>query len=351
MSDFKIVLYAVPYSKNINSGPMVRISSIKKEIEKHDKSLIIIGDGLSKIKLAIQMKSNNILYIESSTNRIKFADFISLLLLKLKSKKVIVYIRDVYVELFPEEYVGSRNKVTAFFNKWTNKFYGLIATDFAFPTYEMGDVFFKKNNIRKRTMIELPPACDDVVTKANEAVSTKRLDNIKLIYIGGINYRYSGIENFINLIINSPDNYRFYIVTYDSSINNYLSKLNTSQLEKVQLLSMNKEQVADFIQKENVTYMFHSRPINEYDSLTYPIKFFDALTWNLPTLTAKNFPVVKILGNSYPLYVEVDNPENICKIIASNNNNYYSTLCEIEKIAIENRYQYRVQAILKPDVL
>ena len=343
----KIITYAVPYKKNINSGPMVRVTAINNAFKELGMSIIIVGSGLLKFREAIKAKKSDILYIESSTNRIKLFDLFSLLILKYKSEKTIVYIRDVYVELFPEEYATFSKKITTFFNKLTNKFYASISNAFAFPTIEMSKVFFDKNHIKKRDVIELPPACDINIEPASNVISKNRLKQIKIIYIGGIGYKYSGIENFINLVQNSPDDYKFYIVTYDTTINNYLNKLSSKDNKKVTLLSMNKNEIAEFIKNKSITYMFHCRPINEYDNLTYPIKFFDSLTWNLPILTAKNLPIVKILGEDYPLYVRVEDPEHICEVISRNKPNYFKTLKNIEKIASQNRYKDRILHLFK----
>ena len=59
-------------------------------------------------------------YVESATNRIALLDFLCLLLLRLRSKKVIVFIRDVYIEMFPEQYANPRAKITLIVNKLSN---------------------------------------------------------------------------------------------------------------------------------------------------------------------------------------------------------------------------------------
>ncbi|ALO35120.1 hypothetical protein CMT41_10615 [Colwellia sp. MT41] len=344
----KITSYSVPYSKNITTGPLVRVNGINKEIAQIKSSNIIFADGFNKFKQSLSAKVTDLLYIESSTNRISLFDLISLLILKRKSKRVVVYIRDVYVELFPEEYKTFRKRVTVFFNQLTIKFYAYIATDFAFPTNEMGIVFFSKNKLKVINSFELPPACDIECQKATQDVANERLKAIKIMYLGGINYKYSGINNFINLVEYSPKEYLFYIVTYDKEIFNYLDSLSTSSRKKVTIHTLDKVGVDKFIKENNITYMFHSRPINEYDNLTYPIKFFDALTWNLPLLTAKNEPVVKVLGANYPLYVDVTNPAEIVKTITQNKPHYFTTLQQIESIALSNRYDNRVGTLIEP---
>ncbi len=343
----RTLFFAVPYSKNISSGPIVRVTSFMEAFNRYDNAEVIFGLGSYKLIKSIKAKKCDLLYVESSTNRVGLLDILSLLILRSKTKTLVVYIRDVYVEMFPEDYVSLRKAITKIINRLSNKFYGCIANKFAFPTKDMGGIFFVKNNLQERGCIELPPACDKKYQIASLEVSKKRNEVIKIIYIGGFDYKYSGIENFFALVKKSPQSFRFFIVTNDSYVRVLLGQLSMIDRKKIEVLSMNKHQLDSFIKVNNITFMYHCRPLNDYDGLTYPIKFFDALTWNLPILTSPHEPIKKILGNDYPFYVDVNDPLGICKIIVKNINNYFHTLKFLEKVAEKNGYDHRLTHLIK----
>ena len=132
------ILYVVPDLTKVSGGPRTRISMFKQVFIKNNG--IVIEKG-KKLRLSIIPREIDLVYVESATNRIGFIDVICLFFLKIYSKKVVVFIRDIYIELFPEEYTSPRKRVTLIVNKLSNFYLTLIATSLVFPTEEMGKVF------------------------------------------------------------------------------------------------------------------------------------------------------------------------------------------------------------------
>src|SRR5690606_39270483 len=123
------ILYVVPDLKKVTGGPRTRVSLFKEVFITNGGAVIEKGNKLSR---SIVPKKINLVYVESATNRISLADLIALFFLKLYSKKVIVFIRDVYIELFPQEYSSFRGQITRFFNKISNYYLTLIASSIVF---------------------------------------------------------------------------------------------------------------------------------------------------------------------------------------------------------------------------
>src|SRR5690606_2073927 len=109
-------LFIIPNLKKVEGGPFSRISDFKKVFLKNNDLVI----QKNKVLSALTSEKLNIVYVESATNRIGFSDFVALLILKIKCRKMIVFIRDIYIELFPEEYKGFRKTITLCFNKISN---------------------------------------------------------------------------------------------------------------------------------------------------------------------------------------------------------------------------------------
>lgn len=343
---FRIISYSVPYSKEINSGPISRVTAINQAIADIDESYIIYGPALKKFQRTLSAGKTRLLYVESSTNRVALTDLICLAFLRLKSEKMIVYIRDVYIEAFPEKYNTVRGRMTRFFNRLTYALYVKLADILAFPTNEMARVFYGKAGRPRRTTLTLPPACAEHSGERSHNSVDCGGGNTKILYLGGINYEFSGVSNFIDLIAKSPANYRFFIVTQDIEIERYLCELSDGGRDRVTVLAMGKDSVAEFINREGVHYLFHSRPLNFYDGLTFPIKIFDALEWNLPVLTARHPPLLELLGENYPCYVDVADPRAICELIEGNKGIYMEVRKLLKEVAERNTYQQRVQALL-----
>jgi hypothetical protein len=122
------ILYIIPDLAKVSGGPKTRVSLFKNIfLNKRDD---IIEKG-NKIVKSVSYKKVNITYVESATNRIALVDFLCLLLLRLRSKKVIVFIRDVYIEMFPKQYANPRAKITLIVNKLSNFYLTLISKSFS----------------------------------------------------------------------------------------------------------------------------------------------------------------------------------------------------------------------------
>jgi hypothetical protein len=136
------------------------------------------------------------------------------------------------------------------------------------------------------------------------------------------------------------------VITQDSDVARYLAGLSEKQRKRVSVLRLKKEEVAQLIVREGIHYMFHSRPLNFYDGLTFPIKVFDALEWNLPVLTARHPPLVELFGDDYPGYVDVRDPQNIVRNIEGNRAIYLQLKMRLKLLSERNTYQQRVDLLL-----
>lgn len=298
----KVTLYAVPDPAKVSGGPRVRISGISEALKKSKNNFIIVGNNFSKLLLSIRLPKTEVLYIESSTNRLALLDLVSLMILRLKSKTVVTYIRDIYIELFPEEYKGFGGGMTKYANRLSSWFYATISDRLAFPTLEMGAEFYNKNSkFPQRKYFSFPPGTFLPDENLNYEIS-KHLVDIKLLYLGGTKYKHSGFEDFLKVAKQLRGKYEFHILTNDKID----KKLEEAGLNKgdVKLLTVPHSQVMEYIRRENITFAVHSRPRNVYDDITYPIKFMDFISCLLPPLTLKHKPIVSLLGENYPFYID-----------------------------------------------
>lgn len=352
----KVVFYAVPETIEIGSGPTVRVTNFSKAFEGLGHYNIIKGNAWSKISKTINAPATELLYIESSTNRLKVVDLLCLIILRLRSDRCVVYIRDIYIELFPEEYQSIRSRITKLFNKLTNNFYTRISTQLAFPTVEMGNKFYEHNkNFKRKPIFELPPGTTvhDIFSNSSiEALTKARLKEIKIIYVGAVAYKFAGIDNYLNLVKIYKERYKFYIITKDSSIGNLLAENGLTEKD-VTLKSLDTEQLRNFIYEEDITFAIHSRPRNVYDDLTYPIKVMDYISWLLPFFTDEHTPVTKLLGSNYPLYWNVDKLDDFNRLIIeySNHEAYQYLLELLINKRNENLYSERLNKLFSSSQL
>ena len=169
-----INFYSVPNTYKVSGGSRTRIRNVINVLKTDYSSHIIIGNSLDKIKGILKAPKSRVLYVESATNRIKLIDVFCLMILFFKSDKRYIYIRDVYIELFPEEFNTFRKKITLLLNKLTNRFYAYYANTLCFPTKEMADSFydFHSKFPRKKIFVFPPGIADDY------GISTKKEENI-----------------------------------------------------------------------------------------------------------------------------------------------------------------------------
>lgn len=330
-SDKKNVLYIVPNIKKITGGPVSRVSDFKIVFEKNDD--IVIENN--KIIKSLTIKKINIVYVETASNRISLSDFFSLLVLKVRSKKMIIFIRDVYIELFPEEYKGFRKTITFYSNKISNLFLSIVADQMAFPTFQMGKIFFEKNSLfPERPHFALPPATSNL--EIGDASLIDFSKKIGILFLGGTQYVNSGIEKFIQLSQHLGNNYNFYILTPDTDLD---KRFNLPKNLKIQYVR--RDEINDFIIKNNIGVAYHTRPRNFYDDITFPIKVLDFLNFQIPFLSEKHIPLESLMGKDYDLYVDWEKLDDIINKTEHATNSRHEHLKKLREIAENNTYENR----------
>src|SRR5690554_1969964 len=105
-----MILYIVPDIKKISGGPRSRIQNFKK-VFKDKGGNIIEGSWSKKLISVLKVPSKESVYVETASNRLFFIDFVCLNILKSKKIKIIPFIRDIYVELIPDEYKSLRGRI------------------------------------------------------------------------------------------------------------------------------------------------------------------------------------------------------------------------------------------------
>jgi hypothetical protein len=343
----KISLYAVPDPAKVSGGPRVRITGIAEALRSKNNS-IIIGKNVEKFLSTIRLPKTDVLYVESSTNRLKILDILCLLVWRYKSQKIVVYIRDVYIELFPEEYRSLRGSVTKVANKISNFFYCKIADRLAFPTIEMGEEFFVRNSsFPKKDFFAFPPGTFLPFGNNDELPEEEigmRINPVKLLYLGGTTYKNSGFEDFLKLAKRLGNRVEFHILTNDS-VEEKLEKIGVDK-NCIKVLTVPHSQVMEYIRRERITFAVHSRPRNLYDDITYPIKFMDFISCLLPPLTLKHKPILSLLGEEYPFYLDSFDAveiERCINIVEKKPEIYRSSLAMLKEIRADKLYTNQIK--------
>lgn len=338
----EMLLYVVPDLNKVSGGPLTRISSFIKTFTKNNSNHIK-GSGFTKIKQAIDSKKIDLLYVESASNRIRVSDLIALLMLRVKSKYIIVFIRDIYIELFPEEYKTLRKKVTYYSNKLSNRFFHLIADELAFPTHKMGAVYYDKNKFKSsKSFFALPPGT------IKDEESNLKLNLTKkpaILYLGSIDYVNSGFERYIEFAKNNSDKYNFHVLSGSKKIEEKIRVFDNESLIIVNKVPY--ELINSYIYENNILFAIHTRPRNDYDDITFPIKVLDFVGLNLPFISEKHDPIVKLMGENYQLFVNELTNESIKEKIEyfSTENRYKEITRNISKVSNLNSYDRRFQTI------
>lgn len=327
-SKSKICLFSIGNAFKEAGGPRTRITSIAKAIQVQDpNNTIILGSRLHKLKKAISAPKSKILYIETNTSCFKIVDFICLLILVAKCKKVVIYIRDVYYELIHKRentYRGVKNIVL---HKSSNFFYTLVANEMAFPTFEMGDLYFNSNKYYfKRPYFAFPPGT--ILPKNINEISSNT-KTIKFLYLGSTRYQNSGFDTFIDLAKSLNESFEFHILTPDDISETLFSNFENDN-GNIRVLSLSHSEVLEYIRENQITFAIHSRPRNRYDDITFPIKFMDFISCLLPVITFPHKPIVSLLGKNYPLYIDELTKDSLLMCIKKieEDNNLYK---EIQK--------------------
>lgn len=328
-------LYIVPNIKKISGGPITRINLFRNTFQKNGGDIITEGNKFKSI-----FKSRDLCYIESATNRIGLIDILPLFFIKFRSKKVTVFIRDIYIELFPEDYRGFRKKITYYLNKLSNFYLTWVSASMVFPTTEMAEVFFQKNKFfPKRPYSDLPPGTYDITENVKLPEFSLKLG---LLYLGSIDYKNSGFDAFVSFSKKYAEDYNFFVLTGAKNINEII------QGTVIKASKIPRAEIPHFVRNNNIGYALHTRPRNMYDDLTFPIKVFDFLSFQLPFFTEKHIPLEKLLGNDYPLFASFENIEQINQKIKNIEAEEYGNLLQaLKKIAINNTYDKRYKKLLQ----
>jgi len=330
------ILYVVPNLKKVSGGPRTRVSMFKEVFNQQGDQIIEKGNKLSR---SLKPKKINMVYVESATNRVSFIDVICLFFLRSYSKKVIVFIRDVYIELFPHEYSSFRGKITWFFNKVSNFYLTLISTSMVFPTKEMGEVFFKKNHyFPKRDYSDLPPGTISEVRKRQMPNFTKKTG---ILYLGSTKYPNSGFKIFMTFQEKYKEFYNFFVLSGDQDLDVALS------LSSVHLDKLDRKEIPEFILKNNISFAFHTRPRNVYDDITFPIKVLDFISLQIPFFSERHLPLTNLMPKNYDLFMSFDDLDFIHHKIQSIGIEKYKEYLEIlYKVSTDNTYDKRYKKLL-----
>lgn len=335
------VLYVVPNIDKVSGGPRTRISMFKSEFERHDDYVIM---SKNKFWKCLKLRNINGVYVESATNRISIVDLFALLYLKIKTKRVIVFIRDIYIELFPNEYTTPRKRITKYLNIASNFFLILIASKVMFPTKEMGLIFFKKRNYYpKRPFFALPPGANKNFSEINVPNFNQKLG---ILYLGGISYSNSGFNHFIQFADFFKDEYRFFVLSGDLA-----AKEIIGEREHIVLSCLPYDKIPGFIKTHNILAAFHTRPRNHYDDITFPIKVLDFISIRLPFITADHYPLQNLLSKEYVLFQNVDDYQGIHAKLRkiSSRIPYLDVVDYLGNIATKNTYEERYKELFGKD--
>ncbi|WMN08052.1 hypothetical protein QYS48_30860 [Marivirga arenosa] len=342
-----MILYIVPNINKVSGGPRSRIMNFKKEFISNS-DLVIEGNGFDKLKSVFGTRRHGKVYIETASNRLFFVDFICLSILYLKGCKIIPFIRDIYIELLPQEYSSFRGKITKLFNKISNKFLCKIAELVVFPTKEMGKKYFEINQFSKPIRYdELPPGCFKTNEEKNMPAASVSKEKTGLAFIGGVNYANSGIDNFINIAGKLNVKYNFYILSQDKNVEKILEQHNLTL--KITFTHVKFELLATYFQDNNIKFAIHARSRSLYDDLTFPIKILDLISLGIPFLSEKHKPIARLTGDKYPLFCEIEKVEEIDKKLSQyEQESYYGKLLDdIRLLRERNLYKQRYIELTK----
>ncbi|MGK0386112.1 MAG: hypothetical protein ACI849_000719 [Patiriisocius sp.] len=330
----KQAFYIVPNIIKISGGPRTRISSFKTLFLSKGTTIF---ENRSK-KNSLKAGHFDLLYIESATNRISFWDVIYLFKLKFSSKKRVVFIRDIYIELFPEEYTSIRARITLICNRLSNFYLTWIATQMVFPTQEMGKEYFAKNKMYpKRPFTDLPPATHNITTNRSLPDFSNK---IGILYLGSLGYTNSGYQQFLNFSEKYATRYNCFILSGDQDL------AQKTQKYPVTLNKVKRDSIPEFIAQHNIAYAFHTRPRNRYDDITYPIKVLDFLSFQLPFISEKHVPLCNLLSNDYPLFASYENLEDVNALIQSIDiTKYEEIVANLKETALNNTYEKRYKKL------
>lgn len=294
----KINYYVVPIIKDLNSGPGVRIESLRNLLKSDTRFDVNEISNKDKILNTLNSELDTITYIESSTNRLSIIDVFCLTYLRyFKRSELNVYIRDIYTIVYPESYSGLRKRITYIANLVTLRFYHRICENLFFPTKQMSKVFYEFLGVEHDNHISFPPGSSE-----NQLRLSSYNSNL-ILHVGGLEYVNSGLDDLFYVVRKLPNDFKLVLITRDIElVKSHLSYEESK--DKIILKSMNKSEWVHYIERNKVLCAIHSRPRNEYDDMTFPIKILDYISYNIPFISLKHKPLVEMLGDNSTLVVD-----------------------------------------------
>lgn len=333
------ILYVVPNLEKVSGGPSTRISLFSQVFKFHGD---IVISGNKKFSKSFSVKRIDFVYVESATNRIYLIDFFNLLYFRLVSKKIIVFIRDIYSELFPEEYKSPRSRITLMANRVSYFFLTAVAHRLVFPTEKMGTIFFEKNRyFPKKPYSALPPGCAPLPYARNSPDFSKKAG---VLYLGSVSYANAGFEHFLTFADCFESDYNYYVLSSDVNVQKMISGRKHIFINKVP-----HNEIPSFIETRNILVAFHTRPRNAYDDITFPIKVLDFVSFQLPFITDRHPPLIELLGEDYPLFINISDSEGINEKIRNllNGEANFKIMNFLGEIALKNTYEERYRQLFQ----
>lgn len=283
----------------------------------------------------IKEEKYDLCYIEPPSGPIfNFCDHLLMIYIsKIKKIPMGLFYRDAYWK-FAEWYkigklkqlvINTMHRFDLGIIKWTcNKVY--------FPSNMMADLF----NFKDKE--PLPPGCEDL------DIEEKKIDDIELIYVGGMSEEYGG-----KLLLQALDKVNAY-----KKINLHLvcRKDDKKYIEAykgkewLNVYHVSGDKLKDIYAKANVAII--PRKIDFYMNFSMPVKLLEYVSFELPIISTNCTEVANFInGNKIGAICE-DNVDSICDVfreLTVEDLNLYKE--NIVKTKAENTWEKRVEQIIK----
>nr|WP_319401198.1 hypothetical protein [uncultured Carboxylicivirga sp.] len=324
---------------NLKGAPKTRMDGFKN-------SFFIKGDVILEGNKYLWDKrlfnKYGLIYVETSSNRLTISDMLALAILRLFCNRIIVFIRDVYIEYFPENYKSCRGTISLIANRISYGFLVKISNHVVFPTTRMGDFFFKKNKKLYRPYSALPPG---TINEDKERGLPNFENKLGILYLGAISYENSGFKNFIKFQRKYNELFNFFILTNEENVIEFFRKQDINKSVFIDYVP--RHEIGNYLNCNNIGFAIHTRGRNEYDDMTFPIKVLDYISLRLPFISERHLPLVDLLGVDYELYCSVNDPEKIYKKIKWVISDYKKIVRTLDLTAKSNSYQKRYNTLLE----
>ena len=124
--------------------------------------------------------------------------------------------------------------------------------------------------------------------------------------------------------------------------------MNSIKLNNIKILNLPHKKVIEYLEDEDITFVIHSRPKNNYDDITFPINIMDCISCGVPIISYPHEPLIELLGFDYPFFVNEISSESITEIMdnQSISNLYEETIERLKVICNESSYIKQVEKII-----